>query len=397
MLRRPTPTLRLRLTMLYGVVFLCTGAVLLTIGYLLARHNLYPARDVRSEIAPLGSGPDVAVAVRAQLRNHAFQSLVVDYLLALGVMTVLSGFVGWLVAGRVLRPLREITATARRVSSENLGERIALAGPADDLKQLADTFDGMLERLDGAFASQRHFVANASHELRTPLAIMRTEVDVALADPYASIEELRAMGESVRTAVDDCERLIGSLLMLASTEAGARGHQPVDLSALAATCIAEARAGVGETRVELAEELEPAFTRGDPELLARMIANLLDNGIRHNAPDAHLSVWTVVSDDHVRLVVSNDGRVIDPALAASLTEPFRQLECGSRGGCGLGLSIVRAIAEAHSGGVQVIAPTRGGLQVVVRLPRLEEAEEQVLGRHPGPVMQRQPQAAFTEI
>ena len=165
--------------------------------------------------------------MRAQLRSDALHRLVIEYLIALGAMTMVSVAAGWLLAGRALRPLRDITATARRVSGENLGERIGLVGPADELKELADTFDGMLERLDSAFASQRHFVANASHELRTPLAIMRTEVDVALADPDPEVPDLRAMGEAVRETVDRCERLIEGLLMLARSEAASGREEPL--------------------------------------------------------------------------------------------------------------------------------------------------------------------------
>ena len=197
-------------------------------------------------------------------------------------MTMVSVLAGWLLAGRALRPLREITATARRVSGENLGERIGLVGPADELRELADTFDGMLERLDAAFASQRHFVANASHELRTPLAIMRTEVDVALAEPDPDVSELRGMGEAVRETVERCERLIEALLMLARSEAAAGHEEAVELGALAADCVTDLRARAEEAEVSVSAELQPAWTRGDPALLERMIANLIENGIRHN-------------------------------------------------------------------------------------------------------------------
>ena len=259
-IRLPAPTIRLRLALLYGLVFLITGAALLTIGYELVRHNLNGTSNYRDELRRLGltppfrppgfglgsTGERIADAIRAQLRSDALHRLLIEYVVALGAMTMVSVAAGWLLAGRALRPLRDITATARRVSGENLGERIGLKGPADELKQLADTFDGMLGRLDGAFASQRHFVANASHELRTPLAIMRTEVDVALADPAANVGSCRRMGEAVRETVDRCERLIEGLLMLARSEAATGREEPADLAALAADCVTDLRARARE-------------------------------------------------------------------------------------------------------------------------------------------------------
>jgi signal transduction histidine kinase len=381
----PAPTIRLRLTVIYGLVFLVTGAVLLTIGYLLVRHNLDARENFRAELRRLGNpavsgllgrpllfapgSPEssVANAVRAELRNDALHRLVVEYLLALGVMTMISVVAGWMLAGRALRPLRDITATARRVSGENLGERIGLVGPADELRELADTFDGMLERLDAAFASQRHFVANASHELRTPLAIMRTEVDVALAEPNPEVSELRGMGEAVRETIDRCERLIEALLMLASSEAAAGREEAVELGALAADCITDLRARAEEAEVRVSPELQPAWTRGDPALLERMIANLIENGIRHNEHGGHLSVSTSSVAGRVEVVVSNGGPVIDPEVAAKLTEPFRRLERGTDG-LGLGLSIVHSVVRAHGGTVTIRAPETGGLEVRVELP-----------------------------
>jgi signal transduction histidine kinase len=382
----PAPTVRLRLTVLYGLVFLITGAVLLTIGYLLVRNNLSPHGNIRAELQRLGLAPpgsifsgrpllfapgspeaSVAEAIRAQLRADALHRLVVEYVLALGVMTMISVAAGWLLAGRALRPLRDITATARRVSGENLGERIALNGPADELKELADTFDGMLGRLDRAFASQRHFVAHASHELRTPLAIMRTEVDVALADPNASEGELRSMAEAIRETVDRCERLLESLLVLARSEGAPAREEPVDLSAVVADCVTDLRARAQEAQVDVRARLESTWTVGDPRLLERMAANLLDNGIRHNEAGGFLDVAASVQGAQIVLTVNNGGEVIAPEDTAKLTEPFRRLERG-RGGFGLGLSIVRSVAQAHGGAVEVSAPARGGLRVRVTLP-----------------------------
>jgi signal transduction histidine kinase len=396
----PAPTIRLRLTALYGLLFLITGAVLLTIGYVLVRHNLGAGGNFRGELRKLGLAPppgatffgrpfvlrpgspeaSFAAAVRAQLRSDALHRLVIEYVVALGAMTMIAVGTGWLLAGRALRPLRDITATARRVSGENLGERIDLVGPADELKELADTFDGMLRRLDAAFGSQRHFVANASHELRTPLAIMRTEVDVALADPDASVGELRAMGEAVRDTVDRCERLIESLLMLARSEASTGREEPVDLAVLAGDCITDLHARALDARVDVRDDLEPAWTRGDPALLERMIANLVDNGIRHNEPGGFLAVSTRVRDGRVVLNVANGGVRIDPAAAERLTEPFRRLTDRTVGGFGLGLSIVRSVAHAHGGTATVTAPESGGLEVRVELAALPTPANIVVSR-----------------
>jgi signal transduction histidine kinase len=374
----PAPTVRLRLTILYGVVFLCSGAVLLTISYLLVRNNLRAHHSLRQELQRMGLHPaprlpreeaKVARAVQQQILGDALHRLLIEYVAALVVMTGLSVATGWLLAGRALAPLREITATARRVSGQNLGERIALKAPNDELKELADTFDGMLARLDGAFAGQRHFVANASHELRTPLAIMRTEVDVALADPDAGTGELRAMGEAIRETVDRCEHLIASLLLLARSEGPAGRGEPVDISALAGDCITDLRARAREARIVISSELVPAWTAGDPRLLERMIANLLDNGIHHNEPGGWMSVTTTPADGWVVLTVVNGGARIDPSDVQALTEPFRRLD-RSVAGFGLGLSIVASVAVAHGGTVKLTAPQNGGLQVRVRLPGL---------------------------
>ena len=375
----PAPTIRLRLTVLYGVVFLVTGAALLTVGYLLVRHDIggQPFRtrlrgiNLPPALLPqFGSTPrDFALAreVHDQVVNDALHKLLVEYLFALGLMTMVSVGAGWLLAGRALRPLRDITATARRVSGENLGERISLTGPNDELKELADTFDRMLARLDAAFGSQRHFVANASHELRTPLAIMRTEVDVAMADPDASTDELRRMGEAVRETIDRCERLIESLLMLARSEAATGREEPVDLAALAGDCITDLLARSQDAEVSVEDNLEPAWVRGEPGLLERMIANLLDNGIQHNERGGFLQVSTRTRTSDVELVVRNGGPRIDPEEARRLTEPFRRMD-RSYGGVGLGLSIVRSVAEVHGGTTEIVAPETGGLEVRIHLP-----------------------------
>jgi signal transduction histidine kinase len=382
-IRLPAHTIRLRLTALYGTVFLITGAALLTLGYVFVRTNLRTHHSLRAELERLGIEPTrgefgfppgswqtkLIHTVQDQILGGALHRLLLEYIGALLLMTAASVVIGWLLAGRALAPLREITATARRVSGENLGERIDLKGPQDELKELADTFDGMLTRLDGAFASQRHFVASASHELRTPLAIMRTEVDVALADPDASVGELREMGEAIRDTVDRCERLIASLLLLARSEAAAGREEPVDIAALAADTITDLWARAQEAHINVQDDLQPAWTSGDPGLLERLIANLVDNAIHHNEDRGYLRVLTRTDDDHVELVVANGGPRIDPERVTELLEPFRRMD-RSVGGFGLGLSIVQSIARAHHGTATLTAPESGGLTVTVRLPRL---------------------------
>ncbi len=370
-------TIRFRLTLAYGLVFLLTGVALLTSGYFLVRHNLDQRLGLRRALR-LPPFPDenqygnhflyrYFEDVRRELANGELHRLLMEYVAALVLMTGISVVVGWLLAGRALAPLRKITSTAQRVSGENLGERIALEGPQDELKELADTFDGMLSRLDNAFKGQRHFVANASHELRTPLAIMRTEIDVALADPDAGTDDLRAMGEAVRETIDRSEALIAALLVLARSESVVGRAEPVDLAALAADCVTDLHARAESAEVEIQTDLQPAIARGEPRLIERMLANLIDNGIRYNEPGGDLSVATSTASDSTQLTVSNTGAVIDPAQAQALTEPFRRLSRVS-GGFGLGLSIVRSVAEAHGGTIALSAPPDGGLVVTVTLP-----------------------------
>jgi signal transduction histidine kinase len=418
------PTVRLKLTMTYGALFLLAGALLLALNYALVRNSLGPAPKVGLTFvasAPAGvagpgigpgsgavrvfvgdrgeviravtraSGPagilpepitpdgrkvsDVLQKVTNDYRDRTLHELVVKSLQGLGVMAVLSVGFGWAVAGRVLAPLHRMTATARKLSEENLHERIALDGPDDELKELADTFDDMLGRLESAFESQKRFVANASHELRTPLSIIRTEVDVALADPASSPEELRRMGEVVRRATERSQGLIDGLLVLARSDRGPAAPAPVDLAALAEDAVAQASAEAAATGVEVRSRFGPAPTNGDEALLTRLAGNLVENAIRHNQPGGYLEVVTGPASDtaEVRLAVSNSGEVIDPADVDSLFEPFRRLgaERISARGAGLGLSIVRSVTVAHGGRVVARPRPGGGLVVEIFLPRAE--------------------------
>jgi signal transduction histidine kinase len=377
----PRPTVRLRLTLLYAGVFLLTGAALLTVSYVLVRNNITADH---TSIDGLGQGGiRLRHAVQQAVADDALHRLRVQYVIALAAMTALSVLLGWLVAGRALRPLQRITATARRVSQDTLDERIALEGPHDELRELADTFDAMLERLAAAFASQRRFVANASHELRTPLSVIRTELEVTLADPDATNAELRAMAEAVHDAMARTERLVQALLTLARSEGAVTRRDPLDLASAARTAIAQSGREADEAGLEITTDLHPAPVRGDRRLLERLVANLVENAVAHNVPRGRISVSTTASDAHCAVEVVNDGEVLDPSVLPTLLEPFQRLDRGAQGdGAGLGLSIVRSVAGAHGGAVALAARPTGGLRATVTLPRGEPADAAHPHRHP---------------
>jgi signal transduction histidine kinase len=393
----PKASVRLQLTLLYGGLFLLAGAALLAVNYALVRSRFTlpfhvevsppgspppgagPGQGVRVLITQMGEGdviasagsPAALEAVRQKLQAAALSQLLTQSGIALGLMALASVGLGWLVAGRVLRPLQAITATARRLEGSTLHERINLEGPEDELKELADTFDQMLARLDTAFETQRRFVANASHELRTPLAIARTEVDVALADPDASPAELRAMAERVREASERSELLIEGLLTLARSERQLRAREPVDLSLAAADALSVARPETDRLGLRVSSVLGGAPVTGDRALLERLVANLVENAVRHNVAGGWLEVDTGLAGGRAVARVANGGRPILPDQVAGLFEPFRRLggdRTGSDRGAGLGLSIVRSVAAAHGGAACARALPGGGLEVTVELP-----------------------------
>lgn len=308
---------------------------------------------------------------KAALRGAAYQRdttlahLLQYSLITLGAATLLAGFAGWIVAGRVLRPVHQITAAARAASEHQLSARVALRGPRDELRELADTFDTMLNRLQTAFESQRRFIANAGHELRTPLTVMRTTLDVVLAKPAATDGELRAMGQDVRVAVDHADRLINSLLTLARSELDPTGHEPVDLATVAEDVL-DVTDPVGR---QLHICLEPAMTSGDPVLLERLVANLVDNAISYNVPGGQVWVRTSTVQGQTTLVVANTGPVIAKDALPALFEPFQRLQQRlTSQGFGLGLAIVASITTAHHGTVSAQARPEGGLTVTVTMP-----------------------------
>jgi signal transduction histidine kinase len=304
-------------------------------------------------------------------RGDALRNLLVFSLVGLGVMTVASGGLGWFMSGRVLRPVRVITETARRASEQHLGERLALTGATDELKELADTFDDMLERLDTAFATQRRFVANASHELRTPLTVMRTAIDVTLAKPSPTAGQLTDMAVRVRRSIDRAETMVEALLTLAVSDQGKLSTEFSDLATWAEDAIDAAAPEIERLDLHVVAELNPAETTGDPQLLERMISNLVDNAVRHNEPGGWIRLRTGSKDAAAYLEIANSGPFVPDDAVPSLFEPFRRLETrtGVRDGIGLGLSIARSVVTAHGATVTARSQPAGGLDVSVLLPR----------------------------
>jgi signal transduction histidine kinase len=383
---------RARLALSYAALFLGAGAVLLAVTYtlvaglpsrpvvkpshglLLEEAKIQQACKAQPNTVPVNECKKAFLAGQqaeaASQRDTTLQRLLVFSLAGLGVMTVASGGLGWLMAGRVLRPVRSITAAARRASQQHLGERLALQGPRDELKELADTFDQMLERLDAAFAIQRRFVADASHELRTPLTVMRTAIEVTMAKPTRTPEQLEAMAAKVARSASQAEALFEALLTLATSGQPLANTEQVDLATAAEDAIEAAAPGIRRLGLQVDTALEPAPTTGNRLLLERMIGNLVDNAVRHNNAGGWVRVQSAASDGRVQFTIANSGPVVPDALVPSLFEPFRRVEerTGAGDGTGLGLAIVRSIGAAHAAGVDARSMPAGGLLVTVTLP-----------------------------
>ena len=310
-----------------------------------------------------------AAAFQAQ-RQQALSNLLQFSLVGLGVITVASAGLGWFMSGRALRPVRVITETARRASEQHLGERLALTGARDELKELADTFDDMLERLDTAFATQRRFVANASHELRTPLTMMRTAIDVTLAKPSPTTRQLTGMAVRVRRSIDRAETMIEALLTLAVSDQGKLSTELTDLATWAEDAIDAAAPEISRLDLRIDTELEPAETTGDPQLLERMISNLVGNAVHHNQPGGWIRLRTGSNAAAVYLQIANSGPFIPDDAVPSLFEPFRRMQArtGVRDGVGLGLSIARSVGAAHGATVTARSQPAGGLDISVMIP-----------------------------
>ncbi|MGH2883713.1 MAG: sensor histidine kinase [Solirubrobacteraceae bacterium] len=373
----PRRTVRLRLALLYGCVFIACGAALLAITYGLVAA--YGSSTSRLPNPPRGSFPPGNFSDKAGQHavadfQHAadLHTLVLMSVLALAIMAAVSIWLGWLIAGRVLSPLRTITSAARDISATSLHQRLALDGPDDELKELADTFDGLLGRLEASFQSQRRFVANASHELRTPLARLKTLTQVALADPDANPASLRSAHEGVLASEMQLERLIDALLTLASGEQPIDKHEPVDLAAVTRKALQARAPEIERSELRLTNKLDHAWTKGNRQLVERLVTNLVENAIRHNETRGWIRLESETKSGTAILSVANSGAVISPEDLERLKQPFQRLAVdrttSHSDGHGLGLSIVAAVVAAHGGTLELHALSEGGMRIQVELP-----------------------------
>jgi signal transduction histidine kinase len=401
----PRHTIRLRLTALYAALFLLSGAGLLAITYVLVsaatasgcyRHVVQkvggkPAA-VTACLAPHhGSAPAGLQELVASQHTSTMNQLLAYSGVALAIMAVVSAGLGWVVAGRALRPLRAITAAAREISATSLDRRLALPGPGDEITELGATFDDLLGRLEAAFRAQRQFAANASHELRTPLAWQQTLIQVALADPDADATSLRAAHERVLAAGKQQERIIEALLTLTRGQAGLATRDPFDLADLASQVIAARQAEAQDRQLRMHTALAAAPAAGNPRLAERLIANLADNALRYNAPGGHMDFSTAMRGSHAVIVVANTGPLVPAATVDRLLQPFQRLgtdRTGHREGLGLGLSIVQAIADAHGANLTIRPRPSGGLHVEVAFPNPTTSSAPSTRTQPVPAAQR---------
>jgi signal transduction histidine kinase len=385
-----------RLTVLFAGLFLLAGSALLGLTYGLvaaslpatkspheptkaqllrvAQYCAVKAEGNLSETKQCGQRAYAAgVGVgSADQRDRALHSLLVYSAVGLGLLTCASAGLGWLVSRRALTPVRTITGTAKRASQGHLGERLAMTGPQDELRELADTFDDMLDRLDRAFAAQRQFVANASHELRTPLTVMRTAIDVTLAKPDVSRQQLMDVAERVRRTLDQAQHMVEALLALALSERAPATSEQLDLSALAEDALELAAPGIASAGLRLDTALSAATIRGDGPLVERMVWNLVDNAVRHNKPGGWIRVSTGSHDGTAFLRIVNSGQFIPDAALDGLREPFQRLNgrTSTHEGAGLGLSIAHSVSVAHGATLVISNPAAGGLDVLVHMPEL---------------------------
>jgi len=367
--------IRVRLTLSYAGVVTGCGAVFVAVVYLFMRF--VPSYLVVDE--PTSAAQPVWGSTRPESMSIASPTeflslLLVVSLVGLVVLTVLSGVVGWIVAGRIIKPLAVINAAATRAATGTLDHRVGLAGPKDEIRDLSDTFDRMLASLERSFAAHRRFAANASHELRTPLATTKTMIDVTLAGPGPDADELRALVERVREVNRSSIETVDALLDLADLDSGPLTHEPVDLTEIADAVVRDLSAEATSVRVALVRPTGTATAPADAVLVRQAISNLVRNAVRHNRPGGTATVRLSTRDTTARVTVTNTGPTVSPAAVESLTEPFvraagRGLTRGS--GHGLGLAIVSGVARAHGGTLELDPNPHGGLTVHLDLPRVD--------------------------
>ncbi|PSK84206.1 signal transduction histidine kinase [Murinocardiopsis flavida] len=360
-------SLRARLTLIYGMLFFAAGSLLVLLNYVIVAGVLSSLKFA----TPLDVDPVVFADYKSSYIEGVLAETTRFSILALVVVGLLAVGLGYVVAGRALSPLHKITRIARRLSERSLHERIALSGPDDEIRELADTFDGMLERLDRAFDGQRRFVANASHELRTPLAINRTLLEVALADPDTSAD-LKTVGRTLLETNERHERLIDGLLFLAKSDRELDVRTQVDLGEVSATVLSQLKSEIDGGGLRLRTDLGEAFVGGDPVLLERLVGNLVENALRYNVADGEITVRSGINEGSPAVQVENSGAVIPAYEIEGLFEPFRRgsgERLRSHRSAGLGLSIVRSVVRAHGGEVVAWARAGGGLVVTVRFPQ----------------------------
>jgi signal transduction histidine kinase len=373
--RLPPRTIRARLAFFYFGAFTLSGALLLatTVGYWQSTTGTQASAVPASAVGSASPGPGLVRTPQVDQHISDSHQLLVAAGTALALMVALSIVFGWVAAGRILRPLRTITTATRRISATNLHERLKLAGPDDELRELGDTFDDLLGRLEKSFQLERQFVANASHELRTPLATMRASLDVAMAKPGPLSPQMGTLAERLRHELDHVDELLESFLTLAQAQRGEIADETlVSLDRAASIAIERRWSAIVQSQLRVQQERCPAaWARGSQTLLARLVENLVDNAVKHNVPGGWVSVRTAVYGETSCLLVENGGAVVDQDDVAALARPFQRLgtqRTGSDKGTGLGLSIVKSIAEAHGGALELHARGDGGLCVVVALP-----------------------------
>jgi signal transduction histidine kinase len=422
-LRHPKTTVRWRLTLLYGGLFLLCGAALLAITYTLVAHATVtngpfrtfvdtgapPASRPSFQHVPAASRPSfqhvpagglarlskqslpepiqkllktasgrrAVFALGSVQRISDLHQLVIESSIALAIMAIISAALGWVVAGRALAPLRTMTAATQQISETNLHERLAMAGPPDELRQLADTIDGLLGRLEGAFDAQRQFVANASHELRTPLTAVRALLEMVLSDPRATVRTFRTTCRQVLEESEQQEQLIDALLALAQGQRGVGNRERIDLAAIVGDVLRAQEGKAAGRGVRVDASLKAAPIAGDRRLIGRLVSNLVDNALRYNVPGGTAGIVVRAGASDVDLTVINTGPVVPEGEVDRLLAPFQRLagdRVGHGEGLGLGLSIVAAIANAHDAALEVMPRAEGGLEISVRFARAPDAD-----------------------